>query len=68
MALTATAQSALPLTWDETIVPALRKRKFFKNAMLIFRRQLLRFEIGRLGKATLSFFISFDIELLFLGI
>lgn len=28
MAVTASAQSALPLTWDETIVPALRKRKF----------------------------------------
>lgn len=29
MALTATAQSALPLEWDETIVPALRKREFY---------------------------------------
>lgn len=37
MALTATAQSALPgLSWDEQIVPALRKRMFsFENVMVI---------------------------------
>jgi len=35
MALTASAQSALPFSWDETIVPALRKRKFFKSYVAI---------------------------------
>jgi hypothetical protein len=33
--LTASAQSALPFAWDETIVPALRKRKFFKSYPVI---------------------------------
>ncbi|KZP26335.1 hypothetical protein FIBSPDRAFT_854977 [Athelia psychrophila] len=37
MALTATAQSALPLEWDETIVPALRKRLESESLILAKR-------------------------------
>jgi len=37
MALTASAQSALPFSWDETIVPALRKRLESESRMLAKR-------------------------------